>query len=99
MTKDRPEYFTIVFKGRMGSRNPFKTDNPFGEVVAVGIGDALGRQESIIELTHVATKARELTDSMIDDGVEQFELCDGGIENIPDLSAELSCAINRANGA
>jgi hypothetical protein len=98
---EKPEYFTIVFDGRLRDlkQNPFKVESPFGKVVAVGVGDALGRQDTVIELLEAVTKARTVVDAMIGDGLVQIETNDGSIENVPDFSAELSCAINRANGA
>lgn len=100
MTTERPEYFTVVFEGRLHAidNNPFKIQNAFGKVVAAGMGDALSRQETVEELLTVAIKSRELADHCAEAGVEDFEI-DGCKESVGDFSAELSSAINRATGA
>ena len=97
---DKPEYFTIVFDGRLRDlkQNPFKLESPFGKVVAVGVGDALSRQETVVELLDVASKARTLADNCMEMGMEETVI-GGHMESVPDLIAEFDCAINRANGA
>jgi hypothetical protein len=100
VTNARPDYFTIVFDGRLRDlkANPFKVESPFGKVVAVGAGDALSRQDITEDLLAAAIKARELADHCIDEGVRDLEI-GGYTENAFDLSAEFSCAINRAMNA
>lgn len=99
MSAELPEYFTIVFDGRLRdlTANPFKIDSPFGQVVAVGIGDALGRQESLIELINLAEKAQAIVDHCVDGSTNELEI-DGFEGNLSDFSVDLSCAINRAQG-
>lgn len=95
-----PDYFTIVFDGRLRDikQNPFKVESVFGKVVAVGVGDALGRQETMIELLDLAVKARKLADNCMEMGMEETEI-GGHMESVPDLIADFSCTINRATNA
>ena len=45
------QFFTVVFEGRLRDiANPFKIENPFGKVVAAGMGDALNRQDVFEDL-------------------------------------------------
>lgn len=99
-TAERPEYFTIVFEGSLRDvkQNPFKIESPFGKVVAVGVGDALGRQELVIELTEATIKARELAENCMELGMEETEI-GGHMESVPDLIAGFDCAINKSHGA
>jgi hypothetical protein len=99
-TPEKPEYFTIVFDGRLRDlkNNPFNVESPFGKVVAVGVGDALGRQEIVVELLDATIKARDLAESCMDAGIEEAEI-GGCMESVPDLIGEFDCAINRTNNA
>ncbi len=95
-----PDYFTIVFDGRLRDikQNPFHVESAFGKVVAVGVGDALGRQEITEELLTTAIKARELANNCMELGMEQTEI-GGFMESVPDLIGDFDCAINRATNA
>lgn len=96
----KPDYFTIVFDGRLRDlkQNPFKVESAFGKVVAVGVGDALGRQEITAELLDATTKARTLADNCMEMGMEETEI-GGYMESVPDLIRDFDCAINRATNA
>ncbi len=43
MTENRPEFYTVVFKGdgRALAKKLYETVEPFGEVIAIAVGNAL----------------------------------------------------------
>ncbi len=58
---DDNEFFTVVFKGdlRKFAKSPFKIETEFGEVQAVGVGNAY---DEIEELTAEIEKCMEAMD-------------------------------------
>lgn len=86
-----PEYFTIVFDGRLRDikSNPFKIESPFGKVVAVSVGDELDKRSIREELLAALIEARDQT-NMIQHSQET---------RLNDIYDILSAAIAKATGA
>ena len=58
---DTRNYYTVVFKGDIRSmgQNLFKVVSPFGEVVAIGVGDAFEVQDALTEEVRKIRKDEE----------------------------------------
>jgi hypothetical protein len=97
---EKPEYFTVVFEGtaKAMKRNPFEIESPFGKVVAIGLGDALNRQDVAVDLLTATTKAATLADHCLNESITTVTI-DDRQESVSDLLAEFECAINRAQNA
>ena len=58
--RERRKYLTVVYEVGPNPPNPFKTETPFGECVAAGVGDILSDESRLMEAAQLAVESLDI---------------------------------------